>query len=351
MSADADHTVAMIRDSAQAIVPRNGSLKRARAQRFEPPGFSREVWRQMCDMGWLGLRIAEEKGGAGLGMEAFCAVCEELGKGLAPEPLISATMAMRLMPEDMRQPAIKGDLIILPAWQEQMGMLDAGTATRIEGDRISGTKRFVVQGGGADAFIVVTRSTAALVEPGGDGVSSETRKCQDGTFYATIKLDGAAGRTGPADGFQAAIDEATLGTAAYLLGVMSGAFDITLDYLRVRRQFDKPIGSFQALQHRAADLKIQIELTRASIGAAARAIDAGDRAQAMQKVSAAKARAAEAAMLVTSEGVQMHGAIGYTDEADIGLYLRKAMTLAGLYGSAAVHRHRYAALISGGARS
>jgi alkylation response protein AidB-like acyl-CoA dehydrogenase len=140
-----------------------------------------------------------------------------------------------------------------------------------------------------------------------------------------------------------AFDEATLATAAYLLGVMSRAFEITLDYLRVRKQFDKPIGSFQALQHRATDLKIQIELTRASVTAAARILDngpAGGRASAA--VSQAKHRASEAVMLVTRESIQLHGAIGYTDESDIGLFIRKAMTLANSFGSARAHRARYA---------
>ena len=131
--------------------------------------------------------------------------------------------------------------------------------------------------------------------------------------------------------------------AAYLLGTMRRAFAITSEYLGTRTQFDKPIGSFQALQHRMVDLYVQIELTGASVLAAARALEGGDERIAVLAVSRAKARAADAAMLVGRQGVQLHGGIGYTDEADIGLYLRKAMTLANLYGGSAAHRARFAA--------
>jgi alkylation response protein AidB-like acyl-CoA dehydrogenase len=146
---------------------------------------------------------------------------------------------------------------------------------------------------------------------------------------------------------EAALDEATLATAAYLLGLARRAFEITREYLIVRKQFGHPIGSFQALQHRAADMKIQIELTRASVAAAATAFDgeADPRMRAL-RVSQAKVRAGETALLVVREAIQMHGAIGYTDEYDIGLYVRKAMTVANTFGTAAWHRRRYASLTS-----
>jgi alkylation response protein AidB-like acyl-CoA dehydrogenase len=129
---------------------------------------------------------------------------------------------------------------------------------------------------------------------------------------------------------------------------MERSFAMTLDYLRTRQQFGRPIGSFQALQHRAVDLRIQIALTRASVEAAAATLDAGCTAtQRQAAVSRAKARAAEAAMLVTRAAVQLHGAIGYTDEYDVGLFTRKAMVLANAFGSAALHRRRFLATDSG----
>ena len=126
---------------------------------------------------------------------------------------------------------------------------------------------------------------------------------------------------------------------------MERAFAMTLSYLKTRQQFGKPIGSFQALAHRAADLKIEVALTRASVEAAAATLDTSAAAAVRQAaVSRAKARASDAAMRVARQAIQMHGGIGYTDEYDVGLYLRKAMVLANLFGSAALHRARYAAV-------
>ena len=170
---------------------------------------------------------------------------------------------------------------------------------------------------------------------------------QDGSHVATLRRssDGArrlADNVAPA--MERALDEAALATAAYLLGVMEQSFAMTLDYLRTRKQFGKAIGSFQALQHRAVDLQLQITLTRASVEDAAGVLDSDAPAPHRRAaISRAKARAAEASMLVTRAAVQLHGAIGYTDEYDVGLFLRKAMVLANSFGSAALHRRRFVA--------
>ena len=338
-------SIRLIRESVGAVVPSDRSLTRIRRLRFIEPGFDRAVWRDMCAMGWLGLQLPETDGGAGLGMQEACALAEELGRGLVPEPLISAAMTVRLLPRERMADVLSGERIILPAWQESIGAMGPGESAAIVDGRLSGTKLFVAQAGGADAFVVATRDGLALVEVGAPGFTLKTEGCQDGGFFGTLSFESAECIVLPTADLDAALDEAALVTAAYLLGVMDRAFAITLDYLRIRQQFGRPIGSFQALQHRAADMKIQIELTRASAAAAAVALDGGaDADRRRAKVSQAKARASEAVMLVTREGVQMHGAIGYTDESDIGLYLRKAMTLANLYGSAAAHRRRYAAV-------
>jgi alkylation response protein AidB-like acyl-CoA dehydrogenase len=132
--------------------------------------------------------------------------------------------------------------------------------------------------------------------------------------------------------------------SAELLGVMNRALEMTLDYIKTRVQFNRPIGSFQVLQHRAADLKIQLELARAAVSHAAGVCDAdAPGPQRAAAASLAKARAADAAMLITRQAIQLHGGIGYTDEADIGLFLRRAMVLAASFGTATAHRRRYAA--------
>ncbi len=172
---------------------------------------------------------------------------------------------------------------------------------------------------------------------------------QDGGLATTIEAPDDSGRlltgdVGPA--FAKAFDEAALATSAYLLGVSERAFEMTLDYLKVRRQFDQSLAAFQALQHRMVDMKIQLTLCRASVEGAAAALDAGvDSTARALAVSRAKSRAADTAMLVAREAIQLHGAIGYTDEYDVGLFVRKAMVVANQYGTAAAHRSRYAALV------
>jgi alkylation response protein AidB-like acyl-CoA dehydrogenase len=196
---------------------------------------------------------------------------------------------------------------------------------------------------GADAFLVSTPTGLALVPRDAPGLTLDLDRAQDGGNFGTLTLTDTPAI--PLAG-HIPLDEAALATAAYLLGVMDRAFAMTLDYLRTRQQFGRAIGSFQALQHRCADLRIQVALTRAAVESGAATWDArGPSPLASAAVSRAKSRAAEAAMLVTRQAIQLHGGIGYTDEADIGLYLRKAMVLANLYGGAAVHRARYAASV------
>jgi alkylation response protein AidB-like acyl-CoA dehydrogenase len=338
---DRSENVRLLRDSAAAVVSK-GDRKRIRALRYGDPGFDRDVWREMCDMGWVGLRIAEADGGSGLGMQEYCALAEELGGGLVPEPLIHCGMAARVLSGTALGGVLSGEKIVLPAWQERANVLGDVGDTTVTGGKVTGRKMFVPMAAGADAFLVAGRDGLALVARDAAGVDVVIERTQDGGNYGTVTFSGAPGVAVSGD-FAAALEEATLATAAYLLGVMDAAFAMTLDYMKTRQQFGRPIGSFQALQHRAADLKIQVALTRASVEAAAVTLDTVSAPRLRQAaVSRAKARAAEAGMLVTRQAIQLHGGIGYTDEYDVGLYLRKAMVLANLYGSAALHRGRFA---------
>ena len=345
MEAVEEHTerVRMIRDSAGAIVPPD-DLKRIRALRYSEPGFDRAVWRQICELGWVALRVPEAAGGSGLGMREYCALAEECGAGLLPEPLIPCSLAARVLAGTELERLIAGDTIIIPAWQERANALALTSDTTLRGDRLFGRKVFVPMAAGADAFLVSTNAGLVLVAPDAAGVSLMIDRTQDGGHYGTLAFDNAPAEPIAGD-LGEAIEEATLATSAYLLGVMERAFAMTLTYLKTRQQFGKPIGSFQALAHRAADLKIQVSLTRASVEAAAVTLDTSAVAAVRRAaVSRAKARASDAAMRITREAIQMHGGIGYTDEYDVGLYLRKAMVLANLFGSATLHRTRYAEL-------
>jgi alkylation response protein AidB-like acyl-CoA dehydrogenase len=341
-------TLAMIRRSASALAAAGGGVGRARRLRGDARGFDRNVWREMCSQGWSGLCVPESGGGAGLGVRALCALAEELGMALVPEPLVSCALSASLISGPALASLLSGDRVVIPAWQEQANSLGFLGETRFASGRVNGRKVFVLLAAGADAFLVTTNAGTVLVPHDAPGVTVDLAAAVDGTHFGTLTLSDARGElaaASSADQFSAALDAATLATAAMLLGIMQRSFDMTLEYLGTRRQFGRAIGSNQALQHRAVDLKLQIELTRASIESAARLIETSPPAPRRQAVvSRAKARASEAGLLVTRQAVQLHGAIGYTDECDIGLYLRKAMVLANLYGSADVHRARYGEL-------
>ena len=337
-----DESLRMIRDSAAAVAPGDGSLRRIRDLRFTEPGFDRAVWRGMAEMGWVGLRLPEEAGGSGLGMAAFCALAEELGAGLVPEPLIPVAMAARLLPTGHLGGVLAGERVVIPAWQERTNSLDPAGATTLRDGRLTGRKVFVPMAAASDAFLVTVAGGLALVARDAPGLELAIDQTQDGGNFGTLTLTDAPAEAMAGDAAEA-LDEAALAAAAYLLGVMDRAFAMTLDYLKTRRQFGKLIGSFQVLQHRAVDLQIQLALTRASVEAAAATLDGGAAPALRQAVvSRAKARASEAAITVTKQCIQLHGGIGYTDEYDVGLFLRKAMVMSSLYGSAALHRARFA---------
>ena len=339
--------VRMTRDSAGAVAPRGGGLGRVRVLRYTKPGFDRDVWRQMAELGWIGLRLPEESGGAGMGVSESVALYEELGCGLVPEPLIAGSLAASVLADTsdgiLLAGVLAGDTLVALAWQSTT---DATGLMEGKADR----RMHVPMAGAADHVLVPVRQDGRtrLLLLGADEAEATPVTRQDGSTVATLRIPDGAGQVIAADlgdAIDRALDEAALGTAAYLLGVAERAFEITLDYLKQRKQFGQPLAAFQALQHRAADIKIQLTLARASVEGAAIELDmgAGSRRRAAV-VSRAKARAADTAMLVGRETVQMHGAIGYADEHDIGLFTRKAMAVANEFGSALAHRRRFAAL-------
>jgi alkylation response protein AidB-like acyl-CoA dehydrogenase len=338
---DGGESLRMIRDSAAGLAPRTGDLRRIRALRWVEPGFDRGVWRQMCEMGWPGLMVSEDLGGSGLGAREFCALTEELGASLVPEPLIQAAFAAMLLPGDHLGPVLSGERIVLPAWQEKPHSIAISGDCAWSDGRLNGRKMFVSMATGADAFLVTVRDGLALVERDSPGVHVISTPSQDGGGSATVTFDDARAEFVAGDATEA-LEVTALATSAYLLGAMDRVFGITLEYLKTREQFGKKIGSFQALQHRSADLKIQLALTRAVVDAAARTMDqSGDVRARRAAVSRAKARASDAASAMTRGCIQLHGGIGYTDAADPGLFLRKMMVLAPMFGSAALHRARY----------
>src|ERR1700691_2095101 len=167
---DRTESLRMIRDSAAGLAPRTGDLRRIRSLRFTEPGFDRGVWRQMCEMGWPGLLVSEDRGGSALGVQEYCALTEELGASLLPDPLIPVTFAAMLLSDDHIGPVLSGERIVLPAWQEKPHSIDLVGECVLTDGRLHGRKMFVALAAGADAFLVTVQGGLALVERDAVGV-------------------------------------------------------------------------------------------------------------------------------------------------------------------------------------
>lgn len=368
MNTATDHR-AMLRDSVADFTARTPGIARMRKLRGDPAEFDRAVWRQMAELGWLGILVPEEHGGMGLGLSEAAIVAEGLARVLAPEPYTAAAVLGAGVVDAAGTPALKdellpqiasGDVIPALAWQECAGVLDvAAIRTRAApfegGYRVSGTKRFVVGAAGADGCLVTAQSDAGLVllwvPCDASGIRLDLEAIADGRHFGTLVLTDVAvpaervvARGAGAQGaLERTLDHAAVIAGAELHGVMGRALEMSLEYMKTRVQFGKPIGSFQALQHRAVDLYIQRELSSAVLEDALRELDANPTpARRTVLASRVKARCAEAGLRITREAIQIHGAIGFTDEYDAGLYLKRAMVLAGWLGTAAQHRRRYA---------
>jgi alkylation response protein AidB-like acyl-CoA dehydrogenase len=218
---------------------------------------------------------------------------------------------------------------------------------KASGGKISGEKKYVADGHIADVFIVAGQEGALYVVRGdAKGLSRRELSTADSRGAADLMFDGVAAEpmNGGLDVLEQILDRARIGLAAEMLGQASEAFEITGEYLKTRRQFGQVIGGFQALQHRAAKLFTELELTRSCVLAALDALDRQSGSVA-EYASLAKARAGETLHHATNEMVQLHGGIGMTDAHDAGFYLKRARVAEALYGSASFHRDRYANLL------
>jgi alkylation response protein AidB-like acyl-CoA dehydrogenase len=357
----------LLQDSAAKLIERSAGPAQHRALRDTDCGFDRDVFMEIAEAGWLALLVGEDAGGLGLGTTELALVLEQAGRGLLTAPVTAASAAAWAIAEggnetlgaDVLPDIIAGTRIVLPAIQENPIAVDFdNVAAEAKPDgggfSLNGRKAFIAGGAGADGFLVNARAPDGMalcyVPADADGLHITVDDAVDAGGLASLALGdvavpaahvvaGANLGAGIADRMH---DILLIGVSADLLGVMERALDITLDYLRVREQFGRPIGSFQALQHMAVDDHIEIELTRSLLYQVCAAIDEdrGNRAMA----AAVKARAAKAGLAVTKSTIQLHGAIGFTDEHDIGLYLRRAMALAPQYGNQSAQTARYAAL-------
>ncbi|MCP3730672.1 acyl-CoA dehydrogenase family protein [Sphingomonas sp. MG17] len=357
----------MLRDTAKDFVAGTAPVSHMRALRdaSDATGFSRDLWKQFAEMGFTGILIPEADGGLGLGLGHVEAgvVLEEIGRNLSPSPFLTTAVAAveALKGSGQRErwfPGIlSGETVAALAIDEKAKHGNA-VAMRAErsgnGFRLSGAKQFVTHGHVADLLLVAARTAGAPEDVSGvtlfavskdaAGLTADPQRLADSSLASRVTFDGvevdADAVIGEVDGGRAVLDKllnaGRTGAAAELLGVGGGAMDMTVSYLKERKQFGVLIGSFQALQHRAAHLYAELEVARAAVLKAQQLLDTGDDG-ADEAVSVAKAMAGLASSLAVQEGVQMHGGIGMTDEYDIGFYMKRERVLAELFGDANFH--------------
>jgi len=367
----------MLRDAAKDWASEKAPVSSFRKLRDQGSefGYDPAVWADMGAMGWAGVVVPEAYGGSAFGYRALGLILEETGRTLAASPLVSTaligatalTLGGTAAQKETWLPKIAAaECVTALALDEAAHHHPARTAMTAAksgaGYVLSGAKPFVIDGMAADLFIVAARTsgeagdesgiTLFLVPATARGLSRKRLHTVDSRGAADLTFDcvevGADAVLGAVDnGFSLLdqiLDRARAGLAAEMVGSASQAFEITLDYLKTRTQFGQVIGTFQALQHRAAKMFTALEMTRSCVEAALDAID-GNANDVRALCSLAKAKASETLHLVSNEMVQMHGGIGMTDAHDAGLYMKRARVAEHLFGGASFHRDRYASLM------
>lgn len=364
----------ILQSTAREFVAANAPVTHLRGLRDskDATGFSRDLWQEMAKLGWAGLTFDEASGGSGLGYAELAVLFEECGRTLVPSPFLSSVVlgaeCVRRGAEEALRTRIlsgvaQGETLLALALDERAHFAPYEVETRAEaagdGYRLTGEKRFVLDGHVADRLVVVARTsgragdrdglTLFLVDRLAKGVTVSRTTMVDNRNAALVGLDGVAPEAvlgqvdGGADILDAALDRATAALCAEMVGLMTEAFEQTIEYLKTREQFGVKIGTFQALKHRAAAMYAELELSRSIVRELVTAIDE-DGPDVPALVSVAKARCSDAASLISREMLQMHGGIGMTDEADIGFYLKRARVSELSFGDASYHRDRFATL-------
>jgi alkylation response protein AidB-like acyl-CoA dehydrogenase len=368
----------MLRDSARGLISDKAPVSHLRQLRDskDATGFSRDLWRSFAEMGFSGLLVPDEFGGSGLGCVEAGVVMEEIGRTLMPSPFLSTAVlaASALLrggsaaQQSEHLPKI-ADGSLLAALAVDEGAKHRPLQTKMlavrsgNGFKLNGAKAFVVDGHTADLLIVAARTagtagerdglTLFLVDPRSKGIETERTAMVDSHNAARIDFDNVEVN---ADGVLGEVDQGgTLlegilnigrgAVASEMVGVSEEVFGRTVSYLKERKQFGKLIGEFQALQHRAAHLYVEIEITRAAVLKALQTLD-GDFENAGAAVAVAKAKAGSTATLAVQEGVQMHGGMGMTDQFDIGFFMKRARVCQELFGDANFHADQLARLKS-----
>ena len=367
---------AMLAETASQFMAEEGAItKQLRHWRDRDckDGFGHALWKEMAELGFTGILVSEADGGLGMGHVEAGIVLEEIGRNLTPSPFLTtsvlAATALGEASEELRgrylPGLVAGDSVFAVAIDEGAKHRPERIACKAEksgnGFKLSGKKDFVVQGASSDMIVVAARTSGSDADENGitlfavpkdaAGMSHDAVRLVDSsmathTTFDNVELDGGA-VIGEVDGGREVLNKilnaSRVGSAAEGVGVARGAMDMTVDYLKQRKQFGKLIGEFQALQHRAAHLYSEVEIARAAVIKAQQLLDGGSE-KADLMVSVAKAKVAKTAGLAVREGVQMHGGIGMTDEYDIGLYMKRDRALQEFLGDAYYHTNRVAEL-------
>jgi len=365
----------MIKDSAAHFLKKEHSFERLRELKGDSLGFSKKIWKKMADLGWMELIFPEEYGGYGYDLSFAMVLLEEFGKVLLPEPWLSTALlggklvllgGTEVQKKEIIPAICSGDLLMTIAYLEDGGRYDVNfceTTAKGNGSgfSISGKKIFVMDGGIVDKFIISARTSGAVADNNGitlfliskntPGLKITPVKTMDGGNACILEMnDVSVADTdiiGEMDSgyplLSEVVDESTAVLCAEMVGGMEAVISQTVWHISNRIQFGRPIGSFQALQHKAADMFIQKELAMSSVYFAVASIVGGSDEKS-SAVSIAKAKCSSAYIMIAKIAVQMFGAYGFTNEADIGFYLRRAKVAEILFGDAGHHIKRYAAL-------
>jgi len=365
----------MLRDTAMAFARDEMPVTHLRELRDGGAnGVDAEMRGKLAELGFFSVLVPEENDGVGLGMVAMGQIMEAQGRTIAATPLLQTAVigaSVLILGGSEAQKAewlpkiASGEVTVAVAVDEGTHHAPLNISTEAErngqGYTLNGAKRYVTDGHHADVFIIAARTfgeagqahgiSLFLVPSDADGLSVQALNTVDSHGAAHLSLDDVAvGEdhvVGAVDAgwevLEPALDRGRIALAAEALGSAQAAFDMTLEYMQTRKQFGQLIGSFQSLQHRAAKMFTELELTRSCVAAALSGVDE-NRNDVAELASLAKARASDLIHLVSNETVQFHGGIGMTDEHDSGLYMKRARVQEALLGGASYHRDRYAKL-------
>ena len=366
----------MLSDSAKDFAANRTPVNHFRSLRDnnDPLNWDKDVWREMVDLGWSGILIPQEFGGSDFGLAGISVIMQEVGKTLTPSPLFATavmgasainTFGTQEQKAEYLPKIAAGKITTAIAIDEESHHAPFNSMAQAElvGDEwvLNGKKKFVVDGASADILIILARTsgikgdkaglTLFIVDASHTGVEIIKTDMADCRNYANIVLDNVkiskdallGDQESGGEAIDKILDEGRIALSAEMLGNSEAAFEMTLNYLKERKQFGVLIGTFQALQHRAAEMFCEIELTKSAVMAAMQGADENNN-DLQRMASLAKSIAGETLYLVSNESVQMHGGIGVTDEYDIGFYMKRARVAEVIFGGANFHQERYANL-------